>query len=199
MIANIYGMPRHSQEEKAKSHDRIVEIAAERIREDGTTSPSVAEIMQAAGLTHGGFYKHFDSREDLVAEAVQRSFADSQTAAAGVIEGAEDPLAAFVDWYVSVDHRDNPGSGCSVVALGGEAARSDPRVRAAYTDQVTRYLAQLQQLLGGAGQDAAQDPDTRAKAIVTLSTLVGAVLVARAVDDPALSDEIIGDVRAALR
>jgi TetR/AcrR family transcriptional regulator, transcriptional repressor for nem operon len=195
MIASIYGMPRHSQEEKAKSHERIVEITAARIREAGTSAPSVAEIMQEAGLTHGGFYKHFDSRDDLIAEAVQRSFADSQRATAAVIKEAGNPLGAFVDWYVSAEHRDNPGSGCSVIALGGEAARSDPRVRAAYTDQVKRYLAQLEQLLSGAGED----PDARAKAILTLSTLVGSVLVARAVDDPALSDEIIGDVRAALR
>jgi TetR/AcrR family transcriptional regulator, transcriptional repressor for nem operon len=195
MIPNIYGMPRHSQEEKAKSHERIVEITAARIREAGTSAPSVAEIMQEAGLTHGGFYKHFDSRDDLIAEAVQRSFADSQRATAAVIKEAGNPLGAFVDWYVSAEHRDNPGSGCSVIALGGEAARSDPRVRAAYTDQVKRYLAQLEQLLSGAGED----PDARAKAILTLSTLVGSVLVARAVDDPALSDEIIGDVRAALR
>ncbi len=190
-------MPRHSQQEKARSHDRIVDIAAARIREAGTMAPSVAEIMQAAGLTHGGFYKHFDSRDDLIAEAVKRTFADSQEATATVIDGAEDPLAAFVDWYVSAEHRDDPGSGCSVVALGGEVARGDTRVRAAYTDQVKRYLAQLEQLLGGDASGAA-DPETRRRARVMLSTLVGAVLVARAVDDPALSDEIIGDVRAAL-
>jgi TetR/AcrR family transcriptional repressor of nem operon len=92
-----------------------------------------------------------------------------------------------VDWYVSADHRDNPGSGCGVVALGADASRSDPRVRAAYTDQVKRYLAQLEQLLGDDAQAA-----------VALSTLVGAVLVSRAVDDPALSDEILADVREAL-
>ena len=195
-------MPRHSQEEKARSHERIVDIAAARIREEGTTTPSVAEIMQAAGLTHGGFYKHFDSRDDLIAEAVDRTFADSQAATAAVIDGAEDPLAAFVDWYVSAEHRDNPGSGCSVVALGGEVARADARVRAAYTDQVNRYLAQLEQMLGGEGGEDGEsrgaDADARRQATVALSTLVGAVLVSRAVDDPALSDEIIRDVRAAL-
>ncbi len=191
-------MPRHSQEEKARSHERIVDIAAARIREAGTTTPSVAEIMQAAGLTHGGFYKHFDSRDDLVAEAVERAFAESRQATAEVIEGAEDPLAAFVDWYVSSEHRDDPASGCSVVALGGEVARADARIRTAYTDQVESYLAQLEELLGGAHADMPVDPETRRRATVMLSTLVGAVLVARAVDDPALSDEIIGDVRAAL-
>jgi TetR/AcrR family transcriptional repressor of nem operon len=201
MIANIYAMPRHSQEEKAKSHERIVDIAAARIREAGTAAPSVAEIMQAAGLTHGGFYKHFASRDDLVAEAVQRTFDDSQKATAAVIDGADDPLAAFVDWYVSADHRDNPASGCGVVALGAEVAHADARVRTAYTAQVKRYLAELEQVLsgevGGDG-DADANPETRRRATVMLATLVGAVLVARAVDDPALSDEIIRDVRAGL-
>lgn len=192
------------------SHERIVDITAARIREAGTTAPSVAEIMQAAGLTHGGFYKHFDSRDDLIAEAVQRTFAESQEATAAAVEGAADPLSAFVDWYVSAEHRDNPGSGCGVVALGGEVPRADARVRAAYTEQVKRYLAQLEQLLGDAGAQGdegdegderdgpAADPDPRRQATVMLSTLVGAVLVARAVDDPVLSDEIIGEVRAAL-
>ncbi len=201
MIANIYRMPRHSQEEKAKSHERIVDIAAARIREAGTAAPSVAEIMEAAGLTHGGFYKHFASRDDLVAEAVQRTFDDSQKATAAVIDGADDPLAAFVDWYVSADHRDNPASGCGVVALGAEAAHADGRVRAAYTEQVKRYLAQLEEFLAaetGADEDADADPEARRQATVMLATLVGAVLVARAVDDPALSDEIIRDVRAGL-
>jgi TetR/AcrR family transcriptional repressor of nem operon len=192
-------MPRRSQQDKAKSHERIVDIAAARIREDGTTAPSVAEIMQAAGLTHGGFYKHFDSRDDLIAEAVDRTFAESQTATAAVIDDAQDPLAAFVEWYVSAEHRDKPASGCGVVALGAEAARAEPRVRAAYTEQVKRYLAQLEQLLAGdAGADASTDAEARRQARVMLCTLVGAVLVARAVDDPELSDEIIGDVRNAV-
>jgi TetR/AcrR family transcriptional regulator, transcriptional repressor for nem operon len=191
-------MPRHSQKEKAASHERIVDIAAARIREAGTTAPSVAEIMQAAGLTHGGFYKHFDSRDDLVAEALDRTFAESQEASAAVIDCADDSLAAFVDWYVSAEHRDSPATGCSVVALGGEVARADARIRAAYTGQVRRYLAQLEQLLEDRDGDAQAGTETRRDAVVMLSTLVGAVLVARAVDDPALSDEIIGEVRAVL-
>jgi TetR/AcrR family transcriptional repressor of nem operon len=191
-------MPRRSQQDKAKSHDRIVEIAAARIRAAGTATPSVADIMQAAGLTHGGFYKHFESRDDLIAEAVDRTFADNQRTTAAVIDEAADPLAAFVDWYVSAEHRDDPASGCGIVALGGEVAHSDARVRAAYTDQVQRYLAQLEQLLGDTDADAPADPEARRAATVMLATLVGAVLVARAVDDPALSDEMIRDVRAAL-
>ncbi len=191
-------MPRRSQEDKAKSHERIVEIAAARIRESGTATPGVAQIMRAAGLTHGGFYKHFASRDDLIAEAVERGFAESQEGVSAVLDGAEDPLAAFVDWYVSAQHRDDPGAGCGVVALGADAARADERVRAAYTQQVQRYITRLQGLIAGGDAQRAADPEIRRRATVMLATLVGSVLVSRAVDDPDLSDEIIGDVRAAL-
>jgi TetR/AcrR family transcriptional repressor of nem operon len=111
---------------------------------------------------------------------------------AAVTDGAEDPLAAFVDWYVSAAHRDDPASGCAVVALGCDVPHSGKRVRAAYRAQVEGYLESLEALLGG-------DADDRRRATVALSTLVGAVLVARAVDDPALSDEILRDVRAAVK
>jgi TetR/AcrR family transcriptional repressor of nem operon len=179
---------RQSREEKSRTHDRIVEIASERIREAGIDGPGVAEIMQAAGLTHGGFYKHFGSREDLVAEATERAFAQSTADVAEVIEGATDPLAAFVDWYVSAEHRDDAATGCPVVALGGDAPRASDRVRDAYHRQVERYLAMLERLLGD-----------RAAATVALSTLVGSVTIARALGAEPLSDEILRDVRAALR
>jgi TetR/AcrR family transcriptional repressor of nem operon len=178
----------HSREDKAKNHDKIVEIAAARIRESGTVAPGVAEIMKAAGLTHGGFYKHFASRDDLVAEAADRAFAEGNEALESLTEGADDPLAAFVDWYTSADHRDNPGDGCAVVALGSDVPRADARVRTAYREQVERYIAQLEELQGG-GEDA------RRRAIAALTSLVGGVLVARAVDDAALSDEILRTVR----
>jgi TetR/AcrR family transcriptional regulator, transcriptional repressor for nem operon len=143
-------------------------------------------------LIRGGFYKHFGSRDELIAEAADRAFADNREAIVAVTDGADDPLAAFVEWYVSGEHRDSAAWGCGVVALGGEVARGDPGVRAAYTEQVRRYLGYLEELLGGA------NPDTRRRAAVMLSTVVGALLVARAVDDPDLSDEIIDDVRATL-
>jgi TetR/AcrR family transcriptional repressor of nem operon len=179
---------RQSREEKARTHDRIVDTAAARIREAGLEGPGVAEIMQAAGLTHGGFYKHFGSRADLVAEAADRAFAKSNDAVTGVIDGAPDPLAAFVDWYVSAEHRDDPATGCPVVALGGDAGRASDRVRDAYARQVERYLAMLERLLGN-----------REKATVALSTLVGSLTLARALGSEPLSDEILRDVRAALK
>ena len=183
---------RQSREEKAKTHDRIVTVASRRIREAGVEGPGVAEIMRAAGLTHGGFYKHFESREDLIAEAAERAFADSNRAVRDVTDGEDDPLAAFVDWYVSAEHRENVATGCPVVALGGDVRRGDDRVRTAYREQVERYLANLERFFGD-GEDA------RHRATVALSTLVGSLVLARAIDDEELSDEILRDVREALK
>jgi TetR/AcrR family transcriptional repressor of nem operon len=181
----------HSRQEKEKSHRQIVEIAAARMRETGTDGPGVAEIMKAAGLTHGGFYKHFDSRDDLVAEAVEAALAEGEEGYLEATAEADDPLAAFVDWYLSPSHRDDPGSGCAVVALGADAARGDERVRAAYGGQVERYIAHLEELMGG-GEDA------RRRAIAAVTSMVGAMLVARAVDDEELSGEILRETRASV-
>jgi TetR/AcrR family transcriptional regulator, transcriptional repressor for nem operon len=193
MTAIISTTMGHSQTEKTRNHDRIVEVAARRIREVGTEAPGVAEIMAGAGLTHGGFYKHFGSRDELIAGAAEHTYAESEAAAQQVIDGADDPLAAFVDWYLSSEHRDHPGSGCSVVALGNDVARASDEVRSAYTGQVRRYLARLDELLG---TDETRRPSADAR--VALSTLAGALLVARAVDDPELSEQILRDARAAL-
>jgi TetR/AcrR family transcriptional repressor of nem operon len=182
----------HSQRDKEKTHAVIVEIAAQKMRESGTEGPGVAEIMKAAGLTHGGFYKHFDSRDDLVAEALEAAVAQGRDGFAEVTEGVEDPLAAFVDWYLSPAHRDQPGTGCAVVALGADAARADERVRAVYGGQVERYIAQMEELLGGEGEDA------RPRAIAAVSTMVGALLIARAVGDEALSEEILREARTSV-
>jgi TetR/AcrR family transcriptional regulator, transcriptional repressor for nem operon len=179
----------HSQSDKEKNHQRIVEVAARKIRESGIDGPGVAEIMKEAGLTHGGFYKHFDSRDDLVAEAVAEAVAQSRNGVAAVTDGAEDPLAAFVDWYLSPAHRDLPGTGCAVVALGADAARADERVQATYRGQVERYIAQMEELLGGEGEDA------RRRAIAAVSEMVGALLIARAVGDEDLSEEILTAAR----
>ena len=182
----------HSQKDKEKTHAVIVEIAARKMRESGTEGPGVAEIMKAAGLTHGGFYKHFDSRDDLVAEAVEAAVEQGREGIAEVIDGAADPLAAFVDWYLSSTHRDEPGGGCAVVAFGADAARADERVRATYTGQVERYIAQMEELLG-------EGEDVRRRAIAAVSEMVGALLIARAVGDEGLSEEILAAGRASAR
>jgi len=183
----------HSQIDKEKNHQRIVDVAARKIRESGIDGPGVAEIMKEAGLTHGGFYKHFGSRDDLVAEAVEAAIEQGQSDLSAAVEGAADPLAAFLEEYVSEKHRDHPGSGCSIVALGADAARADPRVRAAYRAQVEKYIAHMEGLLGDGEDDAG---DARREAIAAVTSMVGAVLIARAIDDPALSEEILAAVRA---
>ena len=187
MIAIIYFM-RHSKDEKTASHERIVNAAAARIRESGTDQPGVAEIMRAAGLTHGGFYKHFESREELIEEAVQRALTDRGSELEELLAAADDPLAAFAEWYVSEAHRDNAGHGCGVVALGSDVSRVGGGAQEAYRVQVERYIALLTSMLGG---------DERAAA-VTLSAMVGAVMMSRALGSTDRSDEILRQVRDAV-
>src|SRR3954468_4207149 len=161
---------RQSREEKARTHDRIVEVAARRIREEGIEGPGVAEIMRAAGLTHGGFYKHFSSRDDLIAEAVDHALTENEPTIERIVAETDDPLAAFADWYVSAAHRDDPATGCGVVALGADVQRAGGSAQEAYRNQVERYLAHLQPLTG-------DTPDDRRQAMVTLSAMVGAVMI----------------------
>jgi TetR/AcrR family transcriptional regulator, transcriptional repressor for nem operon len=183
---------RQSAEEKARTHERIVELASARIREAGIEGPGVAEIMQAAGLTHGGFYKHFGSRDDLIAEAAEHAFAYADQTLDHHAHDPHDPLASWVDWYVSEQHRDDPGSGCPVAALVGDVGRADDGVRAGYDALVERYLGVLEDMLGRGG-------DARQQATIAVSTLVGSLVLARAIDDDTLSDEILRTVREALR
>jgi TetR/AcrR family transcriptional regulator, transcriptional repressor for nem operon len=148
--------------------------------------------MQAAGLTHGGFYKHFESRDDLIAQATETALAASDRHVHELTDQAEDPLAAFVDWYLSAEHRDDPGAGCAVPALGDDIRRGDERVRSAYRRQVERYFENVERFLGG-GEDA------RRRAILAVSALIGAIVLSRAVDDEALSDEILSEVSKGIR
>ena len=183
---------RQSAEEKARTHERIVEIASARIREQGIEAPGVAEIMHAAGLTHGGFYKHFGSRDDLIAEAADDAFTYADRTLAKYAHDESDPLAAWVDWYVSTEHRDDPGTGCPVAALIGDVNRGNDHVRGGYDALVERYIGSLGGMLGGRD-------DARRQAILTASTLVGSLALARAIDDDRLSNEILRTVREALR
>ena len=137
----------HSRASKREHHEEIVGVAASRFREDGIDRVGVAELMHDAGLTHGGFYRHFESRDELVAEAVERALHDGGQAMAAVAESPHDPLAAVIDAYLSITHRDNLGTSCAVTTLAGDVARSNPRARAAYTNQVGVYIDMLVGLL----------------------------------------------------
>ena len=184
---------RRSREAKLRTHERIVDTAAAQIREQGIEGPGVAEIMLAAGLTHGGFYKHFRSRDELIAEAAHRAFAVTGRALNDYATDEPDQFAGFVDGYVSEEHRDAPGADrCSVSALIGDVGRADDGVRAGYDAVVERFIATIEGMLGG-GQGA------RRQATIAVSMLVGSLGLARAVDDDALSAEILRTAREALK
>lgn len=179
----------HSKANKEQSHERIVQTAAARFREEGVDGLGVADLMKEAGLTHGGFYRHFASRDELVAEAVECALSDGGRAVEAVAaskESREVVAGRLVDAYLSTAHRDGLATSCAVTTLAGDVARSNERTRAAYTRQVNTYLELLAKL-------AAAEKSTvkRAKAIAALSSLVGAVSLARAVNDEALSREIL--------
>jgi TetR/AcrR family transcriptional regulator, transcriptional repressor for nem operon len=183
-----------SQADKAASHERIVATAARRIRRDGIESLSVADLMHDAGLTHGAFYRHFGSRADLIDTAVAAALehGSRRTQAAAAMTGGS-ALAAIIDGYLSPLHRDRPETGCAVAALATDVARAGTDARRAYTEQVTRYIEVLGPLL--ATGDLEPDRD---RAFLMLAALVGATALARAIDDPVLSDEILERTARAL-
>lgn len=184
-----------SQADKAASHDRIVNIAAARMRRSGIKGVGVAELMQEAGLTHGGFYRHFESRDDLVAAAVERALAQgSERTVDTAAQGGRGAFEAIVDDYLSRAHRDQPEAGCAVAALAEDISRADDRPRVAYGGQVEQYLELF------AGLTSSSDPAAdRRRACLVLSALVGAIAMARAVGEGGLSDDILSETAAALK
>ena len=171
----------HSRAEKAKTHKRIVSIVPRSFARKVLLGSEIAELMKEAGLTVGGFYKHFDSRDDLVAEAVSLAFGGwKRRVDAAEAGGPSVSLAKLIDDYLNEAHRDNPGTGCAFSALAAEIGRSDKRTRALTTDQVRNDIQLIASLLPD------NDPNaTRSQAILTFSALVGAMSLARAVSDEA--------------
>jgi len=185
----------HSKAEKAETHKRIVKIASKRFREEGLAGIGIAELMKEAGLTVGGFYKHFDSRDDLVAEAVSSAFGGwKRRIDAAASGGSPVSYAKLIDDYLNEAHRSNPGAGCAFSALAAEIGRSGKRARALASEQVRNDLQLIAGLLPGKDKRAA-----RPKAILTFSALVGAMSLARAVSDEALSLEILKTVAEVLK
>ena len=185
----------HSRAEKAKTHKRIVSIASKKFREEGLAGVGIAELMKEAGLTVGGFYKHFDSRDDLVAEAVSSAFGGwKRRVDAAASGGPPVSLAKLIDDYLNAAHRDDPGTGCAFSALAPEIARSDKRTRALTTEQVRNDIQLIAGLIPGRDAHA-----VRSQAILTFSALVGAMSLARTVSDEALSREILKTVAELLK
>ena len=182
----------HSRADKREHHDTIVGVAASRFREDGLDRVGVADLMHDAGLTHGGFYRHFESRDELVAEGVERALHDGGQAMAAVAASTARPAGGSHRRVSERRPPRQPRDECAVTTLAGDIARSTPRARAAYTDQVGVYIDMLVRLLPPGER-------SRATAITALSTLVGAVSMARAVDDEALSREILASAASEMK
>ena len=178
---------RVSREQAARNRDRILDAAAQLFRERGFDGIGVADLMKEAGLTHGGFYGHFSSKEDLIAEASARALTRSLALWSKLAERASrDPLSAIAGVYLTSRHRDNPGAGCLLAALGPDVSRQGTAVRRAVTDYVRSGCDLLAKLVPRKSKAA-----RRQKAITIYATLVGAMVMARAVNDRALSQEIL--------
>ncbi len=181
-----------SREQAAQNRERILDAAARLFRERGFEGIGVADTMKAAGLTHGGFYGHFSSKEDLIAQACARAFSRShQRWSRRAGSTPDDPLSSIIRSYLTPRHRDDPGTGCALAALGPDVARHGPGVRRAVTEGLRSAFNLLSGLVPGKSEAA-----RRQKAISTYASLVGAMIMARAVGDPALSQEILDAVRA---
>ena len=169
---------RYPAEETAAKHERIVKEASRLFRERGFENVSVGQVMKAAGLTHGAFYAHFGSKEELQAAAV----AYGQKVSLGRVQRDKEKKnkESYADRYLSTSHRDNPGNGCTMAALAQEVARSKPELKTAFEQG-------LEEILSATGGD-------RKEAIFETAAMIGGVVLARAVHDPGLSDEILRSV-----
>jgi TetR/AcrR family transcriptional repressor of nem operon len=183
-----------TREQAAASRERILDAAAKLFRERGLDGVGVADIMKSAGLTHGGFYGHFASKDDLMAEACRRALDASigkWERLAG--EGGCDALSTIANSYLSTRHRDNPASGCTVAALAGEVPRQCKDVRRALAAGIEAQIEILARVTPGRTRK-----DKRSKALASYAAMVGAMVLARAVEDPRLSREILDAATAGM-
>jgi TetR/AcrR family transcriptional repressor of nem operon len=183
----------HSRADKAQTHERLVEAAAKRFRERGLDGISLADLMKELGLTHGGFYKHFASRDALVAEAVEHAFSESGRAVANLADAnGHIDLTRYVDFYLSEAHRDAPGNGCAVSALSADISRRGEATQA-------RYRERMDETFNRVGAEFPGDAKAQRKqAIEFMTRMYGALLIARGAGDSDLSREVLETVREQL-
>lgn len=181
----------HSQADKARSRERILEVAAAQLREFGLDGVSIGDLMKAVDLTHGGFYGHFASRDDLVAAALDKALTDGQASAirSSSAKGKR-TLKSVANSYLSKVHRDNPDSGCAVAALSGDVARSNDQNREIMSKHLARYFDNMQNVMGDTG--------SRELAISLMCMMVGAVTLSRVTTDASRSDEILQAARKSI-
>ncbi len=176
-----------TREKAAENRQNVIETSGRLFREKGYDGVGVATLMQSAGLTHGGFYKQFRSKDDLIAQATRVALDQTRDRLAELKgEDGRAPFETLARYYLSEAHRDATGQGCALAALGSDAARHGPEVRAVMQEGVQEYLALLEAALVAEGCAAARE-----SAVATLATMVGALVLSRAVADAGLSGEIL--------
>ena len=175
-------------EDKLETHKRIVDVAARRFREVGLDGISVADVMTESGGTVGGFYKHFESRDALVIEALSKAMTDYDA-----LRGGEASLSEFITTYLSEEHRDSPGTGCATGALLSEMPRASAGARNVCTKRFKEGLSMTQNVVQGK-----RPSDRRARAMLLMCAMMGAISLSRAVDDPVLSKEILQTLKKQL-
>jgi TetR/AcrR family transcriptional repressor of nem operon len=180
-----------SKETVEQNRERVIDAAAALFRERGIDGIGIADVMDAAGLTVGGFYRQFKSKDDLVVQAVKRAYDSmSQDLRRRLMASPESPLDTLVRHYVSDYHRDDPGQGCSLAALAADAARrDDPALRSFFGSIVGNYIDLLTNIVPGKDRTV-----KRSSAIAILAEMVGSVVLSRVVPDPSLSGEILKTV-----
>src|SRR5258706_7095111 len=186
---------RYSREHKLETHARIVKKASVRLREKGAHGIGVADLMKEAGLTHGGFYAHFDSRDALVIEAFAHAM-DRGTEHWRKLAERTPPdkrLAMIVDSYLTTVHRDDPGHGCAIPTLGAEIARESPKTRKAFAAKLEQMIDMLAEQIPEIPRKAA-----RKQAMAVIATMMGTLVLARVAGNGDFSDEILGAGREAL-
>lgn len=187
---------RYDSEHKRRTRERVLEQAALAIRRRGPDGVGIASLMAHAGLTHGGFYAHFTSKDDLVAEAVSRMFDDRIEAIRRELEGVapEEGLARFIDRYLSVRHRDRRERGCPAATLAGDVARMPARARKPFDAGVRRMIALLADVLRTIGRP---DPELLAASVV--SEMVGGLALARGMTSAARSERFLAALRKSVK
>ena len=186
---------RYSREHKLETHARIVKKASVRLREKGAHGIGVADLMKDAGLTHGGFYAHFDSREALVIEAFAYAMDRSteRWRKVGETTPPEQRLATIVDSYLTPTHRDNPGQGCSIPTLGAEIARESPKTRRAFATKLEQMIDVFADQIPDISREAA-----RKQATAAIATMMGTMVMARIAGSGEFSEEILSAGRDAV-
>jgi TetR/AcrR family transcriptional repressor of nem operon len=187
---------RYDAEHKQKTRSKVLEVAAKAIRQDGPDRIGVAGVMAEAGLTHGGFYAHFKSKDDLVTAAIEQMFEESRARLKHEMEGhaPAQGLANYIDFYLSKKHRDARASGCPMAALASDLPRLPEQTRALFADGARRHTDAMAERFTALGYS---DPQTLARS--TVSELVGALSLARVETDAKRSDAILADSRHLLK